>query len=699
MAKRTSAKMIRAAKAKPKDVIEPSALRILATASVDIQAAKGDGARPTFEIIGYTGAVMQVEGFFNPVVVDLAGVKTTGQQIPALFSHDLDRVVGLTSSVKIASEITLAGIITGDNEWSAEVVSQAKNGFRWQASIGATIVRREFLDAGKTATVNGREVAGPLVIAREAQLYEISFVSVGADSQTSADVAASLPTGSLKGTGTMNPFEEWLKAKGIDPAALEDPVRATLQAAYDKETAAPKPDPRKTETLEDITARRRKEEERVKEITRIADAAMEERPALLGEFEIMAKAAIEKKDTTVKDFELEVLRASRDCVAVGTLTRKGDQRTGVKVIEAAVCLAGGLKEAEKHFDEKTLNIASERFPNGIGLCELFMMAARENGFTGHSAREVRPLLEHAFGRNIRAGGFSTNSLPGILSNTANKFLTSGFSAVESTWRDIAARRPVNDFKQITTYALTGGFMYEKVGPAGELKHAQLGELTYTSQVETYGRMFAITRQDLINDDLGALSQIPRKLGRGAALKLNDVFWTVFMNNSAFFTSGRANLMSGAGSVLGIAGLTTGEALFMNQTDPDGLPVAIMPQILLVPNAVFTTANNLMNSTEIRDTTVNQVSLTNNPHAGKYRVVRSSYLSNTAYTGNSTTAWYLLADPNDLATVEVAFLNGRETPIVESADADFDTLGVQFRGYFDFGVGMQEYRAGIKSAGA
>jgi phage major head subunit gpT-like protein len=83
-------------------------------------------------------------------------------------------------------------------------------------------------------------------------------------------------------------------------------------------------------------------------------------------------------------------------------------------------------------------------------------------------------------------------------------------------------------------------MYEKVGPAGELKHATAGELSYTNQVETYGRMFAITRQDIINDDLGALTAIPKKLGRGAALKLNDVFWTVFLNNSTFFASGNAN---------------------------------------------------------------------------------------------------------------------------------------------------------------
>jgi len=89
----------------------------------------------------------------------------------------------------------------------------------------------------------------------------------------------------------------------------------------------------------------------------------------------------------------------------------------------------------------------------------------------------------------------------------------------------------------------------------------------------------------------------------------------------------------------------------------------------------------------------------NVFARKYRPIVSTYLSNSNYTGYSTTAWYLLADPMDMATIEVAFLNGRETPVVESADADFNVLGIQMRGYFDFGVAKTEYRAGLKSKGA
>ena len=137
---------------------------------------------------------------------------------------------------------------------------------------------------------------------------------------------------------------------------------------------------------------------------------------------------------------------------------------------------------------------------------------------------------------------------------------------------------------------------------------------------------------------------------------------------------------------------------MNQTDPDGQPLGLTPRLLLVPNALNVVASQLMRSTEVRDTTANTNYGTANPHAGKFDIARSSYLSNASYSGYSTTAWYMLASPEELPLVEVGFLFGRDIPLVETAMADFDTLGIQMRGYYDFGVSLQEYRAGVMSKG-
>ena len=80
-------------------------------------------------------------------------------------------------------------------------------------------------------------------------------------------------------------------------------------------------------------------------------------------------------------------------------------------------------------------------------------------------------------------------------------------------------------------------------------------------------------------------------------------------------------------------------------------------------------------------------------------MKSVFLNDSSISGGSATAWYLLRNPSEAAGVVVSFLDGVETPTVENADADFDTLGIQFRGYHDFGVDFAEYLCGVKSKGA
>jgi hypothetical protein len=371
------------------------------------------------------------------------------------------------------------------------------------------------------------------------------------------------------------------------------------------------------------------------------------------------------------------------------------------VLEAAVCVAGRLDDAEKHYDDQTLQAAHDRFHGaGIGLNQLIMLGAEENGYRSNHSNQITPdVLEAAFtsrgGKDIRASGFSTVSIPTVLSNVANKFLRRGWDSIDMTPMEIAAIRPVRDFKTVTTVSLTGDTKFQKLGPDGEIKHGTLGEETYNNKADTYGRMLSITRTDFINDDLGALTDVPRKLGRGAALSLNDIFWTKFLDNAAFFASGNNNVSTDTGA-LGLTGLSEAHTVFMSQTDPDGNPLGITPSILLVPTALETTARQLMNSEKLKGDTDEPDA---NPWRGRFRVVTSPYMHNALFTGYSAAAWYLLADPEDMPVIEIAALNGRVEPVVETARADFDVLGVQMRGYSDVGVELQEYRGGVRADGS
>jgi phage major head subunit gpT-like protein len=378
------------------------------------------------------------------------------------------------------------------------------------------------------------------------------------------------------------------------------------------------------------------------------------------------------------------------------------------------------REVEKDYLPAILQAAHSQFRRGIGLKQMLLQAASANGYHANAGEGIhtgnlRDVLRFACpsGQELQATGFSTVSVPNILSNVANKELLTGYMEEDSAWREIAAVKSVSDFKQATSYRLLDDMTYEQLSPAGEIRHGGVGEETYTRQVDTYAKMFAITRTMIINDDMGAFDDLRARIGRGSAKKLNQVFWTEFTNNSSFFTTGNTNYLTGATSNLGTdgVGLQLAVLKFRQMTSPtaDGKkrvnadtanPVGRTgaggrPEILLVPPELEAIAEALYRNQNLGMTKTSE----SNIYAGKYRPVVAWQLSDSTYTGYSTTAFYLLNSPGYLPTTVVSFLNGVETPTVESADADFSTLGIQFRGYHDFGVDQAEYLGGVKSKGA
>ncbi len=629
-----------------------SPLTLTGTAEITAIAAGAGGADaervlPRFKMLAYTGGAMRVAGWRHPVVLDLAGLAVPSQNRPIRFAHDPAAGVGHTDAIKVeGGQLVATGVISRDTATAREVVASSRNGFPWQASVGASVEEFEFIRESQKAIVNGQEFAGPVNVVRKATLGEISFVDLGADGRTSASIAAQ------QGGGGGSP------ASG-DADAAPGAGAAVLRAEALAETS------------------------RIAAVRRICAGK---------HLDIEAQAIRDGWDATRT--ELEVLRASRP--KAPSMHVPDTSITG-EVLEAACFQSAKLDGLDKVCSAQALEVASKRFQSGLGLQELLIEAAIANGYTGRTFRDSRRVLEAAFGRGIEAG-MTIIDVGGILSNVANKFLLEGFFSVERVWRSICAVRNVSDFKTVTSYRLVGKDQYEQVAPGGELKHGTLGEETYSNKADTYGLMLSIDRRDIINDDLGAITTVPRKLGRGSGLKINDVFWAAFMNNAAFFAVGSKNFISGADTALGIDGLTKGEVTFMDLVDSDGKPTGVMPSILLVPTALSAVGTQLYKSVEMRDTTVNVKFPVANPHQGKFRIEVSRYLSNALYTGNSAKAWYLLADPSDLPVVEMAFLNGQEAPTIETSDADFSQLGVRMRGYHDFGVALQDPRGGVKSKG-
>ncbi len=627
-------------------------------AAATISAAADNGGKTRvrrFEAIAYNGGPMKLKGWTNPLVVDLTGVSGTDKARPIFLNHDENKIVGHADDITVdTAGIVASGAISGANEHARQVLEAHDAGFPWQASIGARPDKVEMLDRGQSATVNGRRVEGPMNIARKTTLGEISFVPLGADDATSVRIAAT-----SKRIMTMTTDTTDNDVLNDDPTIKERERAAAIAKACAKYAAMPAP---KLATIQ-------------------------------------AKAIDEGWDGN--RCELELLRASRPDFPISGRQR-GDSPDQGLVIAAAMCGTLGLPETflAKHFDQRTMDAASCEDIRGASLHTLIRATCAAAG-RPVPQRIDNDAIRAAFeaDRAIRASGYSTMSLTNVLANVQNKVLLDTYNAVGTSWQLFCATSSNKDFKTGLRIRLVGSGHFQKVGETGNLKAMSLQDQGYAAQIVTEGAVITTTRQAIINDDQAALTATPKIIGRAAAVALEKAVYTLLLSNPGdFFGTDNANLASGAGSALGVEGLTAAEQLMMKQTDPNGNPCLITPAVLLVPPELSVTANALTRSVEIRDTTASTKYPTINPHAGRFTVGTSPWLSTAAITGYSAAAWYLFGAPGDIAAFEVIYLNGQSSPVIETGETNFDTLGVSTRGFFDFGVAVQDPRAGVKSVG-
>ena len=385
----------------------------------------------------------------------------------------------------------------------------------------------------------------------------------------------------------------------------------------------------------------------------------------------------ERIEETEKRIETQASRPAPEiCV------RNTDDIATADVLQAAVEQAMGVTPT----DTKAADIADRKFHGQMGLKQLYTECAHAGGWNGY-------LNNGNLGEAVSAikASFSTVNLPGILSNAINKRIKAGWDYAEDSWRKIADITSVSDYKQFSTYVLNSKGDYEEVANGGTIPTGELAETGYSNQLKRYGLMFSIDEMDIINDDLNAINQRAFQFGRKASLKLNKVFWTLFQADTDFFKSANNNVVASAGA-LSADSLAKLVKAFRKQTDVNGDILGYEPRILLVPAALEVEAQKLYDDAETRDTTASKQYLTGNPWRGKFTPVASAYLT-------SDDDYYLLADPTIAATMQVAFLNGQQAPVVESNPTNFDTFGVSYRAKFSFGVAFMDTKAGIKGVKA
>ncbi|AUU88806.1 peptidase S14 [Enterobacteriaceae bacterium ENNIH3] len=325
----------------------------------------------------------------------------------------------------------------------------------------------------------------------------------------------------------------------------------------------------------------------------------------------------------------------------------------------------------------------DNFYNGMTLRELARMALTERGIGVSGLNPVQMVglaLTH-----------STSDFGNILLDVSNKSLLQGWEEASETFELWTKKGSLSDFKTAHRVGMGGFPSLRQVREGAEYKYITTGDKGQTIALATYGEIFSVTRQAIINDDLNALTDVPMKMGRAAKGTIGDLVYAVLTGNAklsdgkALFHSDHANLSSGA---ISVSSLDDSRKLMRLQKEGDR-SLNIRPAFMLVPVALETLANQTIKSASVKGADANSGIM--NPIQNFAEVIAEARLDDA-----DPKAWYLAAAKGS-DTIEVAYLNGVDTPYIDQQDG-FTTDGIATKVRIDAGVAPLDYRGLTKSSG-
>ncbi len=285
---------------------------------------------------------------------------------------------------------------------------------------------------------------------------------------------------------------------------------------------------------------------------------------------------------------------------------------------------------------------------------------------------------------------SNGDFGNILMDVAHKSALAGWEDAGETFDVWTRKGELTDFKTAHRVGLDSFPALREVRPGAEYKYVTLSDTGATIALATYGELFSIDRQAIINDDLSMLTRIPHSMGAAAKSTIGDLVYALLVNNPKFgdkplFHTDRGNFID---SPLSAAALATGRAMMKKQKNGKR-HLNIRPAFLLVSTANESLADQIINSTSVPGAENN--SGISNPVRGMAQII-----AEPRFDDSNEKQWYLAA-AQGRDTVEVAYLDGNDSPVIESTSG-FTVDGVTMKVRIDAGVSPMDYRGLLKSTG-
>jgi ATP-dependent protease ClpP protease subunit len=371
-----------------------------------------------------------------------------------------------------------------------------------------------------------------------------------------------------------------------------------------------------------------------------------------------------------------------------------DAENGGSVLEAKAAIAEAIIEnAKTQPDQQVISNrvefgadARDKFVEGVTNAALSKIGAikydPKNEFNAISLRSLATTcLERA---GVKTGTMSpsqvaerilnmhgTTDFPLVLENIQTKAMLQGYSETPEVFDRFTRVGSLPDYK---TARRIGTSMFPSLGQVregAEYEEGTVGERNASIFLSKYGRIISITEEMIINDDQDAFGRLARQMGAAARRTIGNLVWAIITDNPTFngaalFVAGRQNLFTGGGSALNDAGMTQAYNAFKTRTDAQtaggaltDATATVEPRFLLTPIALEQQALRMM-SMETVPATGNAVGALPNTHRARFEVLSDARLDRAV---GGTTRWFLAADPNMADTIEVAYLDGQQTPTV------------------------------------
>lgn len=304
---------------------------------------------------------------------------------------------------------------------------------------------------------------------------------------------------------------------------------------------------------------------------------------------------------------------------------------------------------------------------------------------------------NTFDKNeIASRAMVTADFPMLLVQSGNRVLEQGYKTQNATYQKWVREVDMPDFKTNTDITLGTSGRLSKLNEAGEIKEKQLTEAGEDWKIESFANEFVLTRQMIVNDDLGSFNNLLAEFGQMAKRTANGIVYDLLQakgdyadykmkDGLAIFASGHNNLAS-SGAAISEATLTAARTAMMRQKSQGGKDALnIIPRYLIVAPEQEITARQIIASASTLEVSKNAGVI--NPFAGSMQVIVDAELESGA--------WYLAGDTR---TIKAGYLAGTGRKPIVQLDTSSLTRTI-FQGVFDFGVVAEDFRSLYKNPGA